>query len=91
MRCHPRLGCPIVDEIAATVSAPALAKASKLLKASCAASPRLQRLLCATFGQKIDTFHGQRVSQKYFGQKKGCFYGHRIYQPEFSVEPKYRL
>ena len=25
MMCHPRLGCPIVDEIAATASAPALA------------------------------------------------------------------
>ena len=29
--------------------------------------------LCATYGQKIDAIHGQRVFEEWCGQKKGCF------------------
>ena len=36
---------------------------------------RLLSLLCATYGQKIGIFLGQRVSKWFVGQKRGCFSG----------------
>ena len=46
MRCYPRLGCPVVDEIAVTASAPELAMVSQLLKASCASYTQRARSTC---------------------------------------------
>ena len=46
MRRYPRLGCPIVDEIAVTASAPELAMVSQLLKASCASYTQRARSTC---------------------------------------------
>ena len=63
MRRYPRLGCPIVDEIAVTASAPELAMASQLLKASCASYTQRARSACF-------------VPSDF--QKKGVFLGYHL-------------
>ena len=56
MRCYPRLGCPIVDEIAAIVSAPELANtpASSSKQAARATPTGLLRLLCAGDAENVN-------------------------------------
>ena len=83
MRCYPRLGCPIVDEIAAIVSAPELANTpASSSKQAARATPKglAPPALCYIRPDKLP-FSWPTCIQIVFRPEKGLFlWPWKIYQ-----------